>query len=153
MLDNISVSNGMGWSPDNRIMYFTDSFTLQVFAFDYDLLTGSISNRRTVVKLSDGEGTPDGLTVDEEGMLWVAQWRGWKLCRWNPHTGERLLSIPMPAERVSSCTFGGDNWDELYITTARVSQSEEVLTQYPYAGGVFRMKPGIKGLPTCSFKG
>ncbi|TBL72686.1 SMP-30/gluconolactonase/LRE family protein [Paenibacillus thalictri] len=146
---NVTTSNGLGWSPDHKVMYYIDSPTKQVAAYDYDVATGSISNKRIVVELGEGEGFPDGMTVDEEGMLWVAQWGGFKVSRWNPQTGERLSYIPVPAARASSCAFGGENRDELYITTARTGNDEE----YPLAGGVFRVKPGVRGLPTYSYGG
>lgn len=153
VLDGVTVSNGLGWSPDGQTMYYIDSPTRKVVAYDYDLDTGSLSKVRTVVSLPEGGGFPDGMTVDAEGMLWVAQWDGWQVSRWNPHTGEQIGSIPVPAARVTSCTFGGENYDELYITTARTGLSEEDLAKQPHAGGVFRIKPGVTGLPTASYGG
>ncbi|WP_248929211.1 SMP-30/gluconolactonase/LRE family protein [Paenibacillus hamazuiensis] len=153
MIDGVTTSNGLVWSPDRQTMYYIDSPTKQVVAYDYNEESGQIFGKRTVVTLSEGEGVPDGMTIDEEGMLWVAQWDGHKVSRWDPATGERLSYIELPAARVSSCTFGGDQWDELYITTARVGHDEAFLQRYPYAGGVFRVKPGVRGLPTQSYGG
>lgn len=141
----IKVSNGLGWNLDNTIMYYIDSPTRQVVAYDYEHETGTITNPRTVVTIPEGEGFPDGMSVDSEGMLWIAQWGGWQVSHWNPVTGEKLGSIPVPVERTSSCTFGGENLDELYITTASVEMSDEDWEKQPHAGGLFRVKLNVKG--------
>jgi sugar lactone lactonase YvrE len=153
VLDSVGISNGLAWDRENKTMYYIDSLTHQVFAFDYDLLSGSIHNRRTVVSIPAEEGLPDGMTIDEEGMLWVAQWKGYQISRWNPFTGEKIDSIGLPAARVTSAVFGGSNLDELYITTARVGLSAKELEEQPHAGGLFRVKLGIKGAPTYRFAG
>ncbi|ULL13208.1 SMP-30/gluconolactonase/LRE family protein [Paenibacillus sp. H1-7] len=152
-LDGVIVSNGLGWSPDGRTMYYIDSMTRKVSAFDFEVETGRLSGRRTVVTIPEGGGFPDGMAVDEEGMLWVAQWDGWQVSRWNPSTGEQIGAIRVPAARVTSCAFGGPNNDELYITTARTGISEESLAGQPLAGGLFRVKPGVAGLPTYRYGG
>jgi len=153
VLDGITVSNGLGWSPDGGTMYYIDSPTKKVVAYDYDVESGSLGQARTVVTIPEGGGFPDGMTVDAEGMLWVAQWDGWQVSRWNPQTGEQIGKISLPAARVTSCTFGGERLDELYITTARTGLSEEELAKQPHAGGVFRVKPGVVGLPTHMYGG
>lgn len=153
ILKGVTVSNGITWSPDNTVMYYIDSPTRQVVAFDYDIKTGSISNKRVVVEIPEGEGNPDGMTSDSEGMIWVAQWGGWQVSRWNPYTGELIDKIPVPVERVTSCIFGGKDLDELYITTARRGLEGEELKKQPHAGGIFRIKTGIKGLPTYKYGG
>lgn len=151
VFDGVSISNGIGWSPDNRVMYYIDSPTLEVVAFDFDLAAGALSNRRTAVRIPDGEGVPDGMCVDAEGMIWVAQWGGYKVSRWNPQTGEKLGEISVPEPQSSACAFGGEGLDELYITSARGGVDEGLLSQYPHAGGLYRIKPGVKGLPAFSF--
>jgi sugar lactone lactonase YvrE len=153
MIDGVTVSNGLAWSPDGRTMYYIDSPTKRVVAYDYDIDTGAISGQRTIITIPEGGGFPDGMTIDVEGMLWIAQWDGWQVSRWNPHTGEMLTAIPIPVAQVSSCTFGGPNLDELYITTARVRQSDEALAKQPHAGGIFRVKPGVAGMPAHFFAG
>ncbi len=153
MVSGVGCSNGLAWSPDQKTMYFIDSITKQVAAFDYDLSTGSIFSRRAVVTIPEGGGVPDGMTIDNEGMLWVAQWGGYQVSRWNPATGEMIGRIPIPAAHVTSCTFAGDNLDELYITTARAGVSDEALTKQPYAGGLFMAKPGVRGIGTFPFAG
>ncbi|OAS17742.1 SMP-30/gluconolactonase/LRE family protein [Paenibacillus oryzisoli] len=148
----ITVSNGLGWSPDNTIMYYIDSPTKKVVAYDYDGETGEISNPRTVVTIAEDEGFPDGMAVDNDGMLWVAQWGGWQVGRYNPMTGEKIGSIAVPVERTSSCAFGGEHMNELYITTASVGVSEEDRVNQPYAGSLFRIKLDVKG-PQANFYG
>lgn len=149
----ITTSNGLAWSPDQRTMYYIDSPTRRVTAYEFSLETGEIRNPRTIITIPAGEGLPDGMTVDEEGMLWIAQWDGWQVSRWNPDTGAKIDSIPVPAARATSCTFGGPHYDELYITTARIGLSEQELAEQPHAGGLFRLKPGVKGKPTCFYGG
>ncbi|WP_243767420.1 SMP-30/gluconolactonase/LRE family protein [Paenibacillus agricola] len=153
MVDGVIVSNGLAWSPDGRTMYYIDSPTKRVVAYDFDMETGALSQLRTIITIAEDGGYPDGMTIDAEGMLWVAQWGGWQVSRWNPHTGELLATIPVPVAQVSSCTFGGANLDELYITTASVRQTAEFLAKQPHAGGLFRVKPGVTGLQTHFFGG
>lgn len=151
VLDNITCSNGIAWNPENTTMYYIDTPTRQVAAFDYDLETGEISNRRVAVEIPQGMGVPDGMTSDVEGNIWVAHWGGYRVTKWNPNTGEMLDSIPIPAPQVTSCVFGGNNMDELYITTARTGLDEETLREYPHTGGLFMIKTNTKGAPTYKF--
>ncbi|WP_347551689.1 SMP-30/gluconolactonase/LRE family protein [Pseudalkalibacillus hwajinpoensis] len=152
-IDHVSTSNGITWSPDTRYMYFIDTPTKKVVRYDYDFSTGNIRNPVDVIVIPDGEGMPDGMTSDEEGNLWIAHWGGSKVSKWNPDNGKRLLEVSVPAVNVTSCVFGGKERNELYITTARTNTSEEELKKFPYAGGVFRVKPNVKGSPTYAFKG
>ncbi|WP_308639576.1 SMP-30/gluconolactonase/LRE family protein [Paenibacillus silvisoli] len=149
----VVCSNGIAWSPDDKTMYYIDSLTREVEAFDYNAASGEIDGRRTVIKLPEGEGLPDGMTIDSEGMLWVAQWDGYKVSRWNPQNGERLEIIPVPAARVTSCTFGGEKLDELYITTARNGLSDQALAEQPLAGGLFKIKTHVSGAANHPFVG
>jgi sugar lactone lactonase YvrE len=153
MLGNVSISNGITWSPDNKTMYYIDTPTNQVVAFDFDLDTGAISNKRVVVNIPTNEGSPDGMTSDMEGMLWIAHWGGYQVSRWNPETGELIESVSIPAPQVTSCIFGGENLDELYITTARVGLNESTLEKYPKAGALFKIKTDVKGIGTFQFGG
>lgn len=152
-LEGVTTSNGLDWSPDGRTMYYIDSPTRRVFAFDYDPASGELGNRRTIVIIPDGGGFPDGMTVDKEGMLWVAQWDGWQVSRWDPLTGEQIGSVPVPAARVTSVAFGGPELGELYITTARIGLTGEQLGKQPAAGGVFRCRPGVQGKPAFFYGG
>jgi sugar lactone lactonase YvrE len=149
----VCCSNGIAWSPDNHTMYYIDSPTRQIVAFDYDLQQGSVASKRVVVQIPVGEGVPDGMTIDAEGMLWVAQWDGWQVSRWNPHNGNRLEQIRLPAARVTSCTFGGAGLDELYITTARSGLDEKELAEQPLAGGLFKIKTDVSGRESQVFNG
>ncbi|GGK22312.1 regucalcin-like protein [Caldalkalibacillus thermarum] len=153
VLNHVSISNGISWSPDNQIFYYVDTPTKEVVAFDFDLDSGELKNKRVVVRIPDGAGVPDGMTTDTEGMIWVAHWGGYKVTRWNPMTGDLLDTIHLPVAKVTSCVFGGDDLDHLYITTARVGLSDEERLKQPYAGGLFCVKTKVKGLPTYPFKG
>jgi sugar lactone lactonase YvrE len=98
-------------------------------------------------------GFPDGMTIDSEGMLWVCLWQGGKVSRWDPETGTLLETVDMPASNVTSCAFGGENLDQLYITTARIGNDEEQLAKHPLAGGLFRADVGVAGVPAFEFAG
>lgn len=152
-LSGVTISNGLAWSEDKRTMYYIDSAEQVVNAFDYDAESGEIGNRRVIFSLADEVGGPDGMSIDAEGMLWVCHWGGWQVSRWNPHTGEKLAKIEVPAANVTSCAFGGEQLDELYITTARVGNDEQALQEQPLAGGVFKVKLDVKGLPVARFHG
>ncbi|BBH22277.1 hypothetical protein Back11_36220 [Paenibacillus baekrokdamisoli] len=151
MHDDVFVSNGLAWSPDDKEMYYIDSMKQTVTAFEFDVLTGSISNPRLLIDFQSEPGYPDGMTVDEEGMLWIAHWDGWQVSRWDPRTGRKIDSVFVPAAKATSCAFGGENLDILYITTARVGLDEEQLSNQPHAGGIYSFKPGVKGTRTYSF--
>ena len=152
LFGNVSISNGMAWSADRKSFYYIDSPTRQIAVFDCDMNSGIVSNRRVAFELPDGMGYPDGMCIDNEGMLWVALWQGWGVGRFNP-CGELLCKIEVPVECVTSCCFGGENWDELYITTSSRDLDEAGRIQQPLAGGVFRCKPNISAPPTNLFLG
>ena len=153
MRSGVTTSNGLGWSPDDTVMYHIDTFTKTVSAFDFDAERGTIANGRTIISFADQPGKPDGMTVDVEGMLWIAHWNGGRVSRWNPGAGEKLGEILVPAPRTSSCAFGGLNLDRLYVTTARFGLTEEQLREYPHSGGLFVVEPGVGGLPANFFGG
>ncbi|MBP3966488.1 SMP-30/gluconolactonase/LRE family protein [Paenibacillus lignilyticus] len=152
MVDDVGVSNGIAWSLDETQLYYIDSMKQTVTGFDYDVSTGTISNSRLVIDFRPEEGFPDGMTIDSEGMLWIAHWDGWQVSRWNPLTGQKLESIYVPVAKASSCIFGGDNLDTLYITTASIGLTEETKGDQPHAGGIFTCKPGVVGTPTHAFR-
>ncbi|MDG6899416.1 MAG: SMP-30/gluconolactonase/LRE family protein [Nitrososphaerota archaeon] len=151
VLGGVSTSNGLGWSPDGGTMYYIDTPTRKVSAFDCEINTWEIKNRRTVVDFGGQPGNPDGMAVDEEGKLWVAHWGGWRVTRWNPETGENLSQVDLPVPLVSSCCFGGEKLDRLYITTARTGLDAEQLSEVPNSGGLFVAQVGARGLPTYAF--
>ncbi len=151
VLPGVTTSNGLDWSPDQKTMYYIDTPTLQVAAFDFDLQAGHISNRRVVVQFPQDVGRPDGMTVDAEGMLWVAHWNGGRISRWDPHSGRLLTTVLLPVTNVTSCTYGGENLDRLYVTTARHRLPPEQLAREPHAGALFVVEPGVAGLPANLF--
>jgi sugar lactone lactonase YvrE len=153
MISGVTVSNGLAWSFDQRTMYYIDSATQTVVAYEYDLDSGAITNRQVVIQVPADLGYPDGMTIDAEGMLWVAHWGGACVTRWDPNCGVALQSIPLPATNVTSCCFGGADFADLYITTARQGLSKEELAKQPAAGGIFRVRPGVCGLPSSAYAG
>jgi D-xylonolactonase len=145
LLGGIGVSNGMGFTPDRQRMYYTDSPKREIYLFDFDRATGAITSQRIFVRTPDeeGEGVPDGMTVDAEGFVWCARWDGSCLVRYNPE-GREVRRITFPAKQVSSATFGGEDYADLYVTTAGGDQKEK---NGPGAGALFRVRPGVKGVP------
>ena len=146
-LPHISISNGLAWSLDGRTLYYIDSPTRRVDAFDFDAATGHIAHRRTVIEISDG--FPDGMSIDHQGNLWIAIWGGWCVACHDPNTGMRLAKIDVPVKDVTSCCFGPD--DTLYITTASRDLPPAQKRRHPLAGGIFTAKPGIGGPPPPPF--
>ena len=143
VLEGIGLSNGLGFTLDRKQMYYTDSFARSIYIFDYDEGTSEISNQRVFVETPEGGGIPDGMTVDAEGHVWSARVDGSALFRYTPE-GEEERSITFPAKKVSSVTFGGDDMDEMYVTTIGGDNKAE---EGPGAGALFRLKLGIKGVP------
>jgi sugar lactone lactonase YvrE len=151
-LDSISISNGIVWTKDKKTMYYIDTPTLEIKAFDYDDVTGAISNPRVAVQVNDSLGYPDGMAIDENDKLWVGMWNGNAVICFDPITGEMVSKIEVPAHNVTSCAFGGKNLDTLYITTAREDMSDEEHAKYPLAGSLFKAVPGVKGVKSTFFK-
>ncbi len=153
MLGGVTVSNGLGWSPDNRLMYYIDTPTRSVDAFDFDLASGTIANRRRVVEIArESGGVPDGMCVDAEGCLWVAVVRSGALHRYTPD-GALDCIVALPTSGVTSCCFGGADLGDLYITTAAELVPEEQRPSQPHAGGLFVCRPGVRGQQPCTFGG
>ena len=148
----VSVSNGLEWSLDHRTMYYVDSPTRRIVAYDYDEATGDIENQRRVFHVPEGAGFPDGMTIDGEGCLWVALWDGRRVVRVAPDTGDIVEHVDMPVSRPTSCAFGGPDLDQLFITSASNLPADQRARE-PKAGGVFRVRPGVKGLPAVDFAG
>ncbi|WP_119080634.1 SMP-30/gluconolactonase/LRE family protein [Chitinophaga alhagiae] len=146
-----TIPNGLVWSLDNSRMYFIDSTKRCVRSFLFDVESGGITFEKIAFKIPSVMGSPDGMTIDGEGMLWVAHYGGFGVCRWNPLTGALLEKIGLPAPNVTSCVFGGENMDTLFITTARQEMTEEALRLYPLSGSLFQVRTGVKGLPTAAF--
>ncbi len=151
LLTGLRISNGLAWSPDYQTFYFIDTPTRLVRAYEYDLETGSLANARAVVHVPPQLGWPDGMTSDQEGMLWIALWGGAAVTRWDPASGRLLASYRVPALNVTSCVFGGPDLSDLYITSARKGMTAAQLAEYPLSGGLFRLAAGTRGLPTFEF--
>jgi len=145
MESGIGISNGLGWSPDNHIMYYTDSIKHQIYAYDFDFERGMIRNQRVFAQTPD-DYVPDGLTVDLEGFVWSAKWDGWKVVRYAPD-GSVDLEIQVPVQRPTSCAFGGPELKHLYITSARTGLTPEEIEKQPEAGCVFVLETDTQGLP------
>ncbi len=152
LFDQVTISNGMAWTSDQKTFYYIDSPTRRVDVFDCDMAGGTVSDRRTAFELPEGMGYPDGMSIDNEGMLWVALWQGWGVARF-ALGGALLAKVEVPVECVTSCCFGGENWDELYITTSSRDLDETGRAEQPLAGGLFRCRPGVSGPPTNLFLG
>ncbi|MFJ3942419.1 SMP-30/gluconolactonase/LRE family protein [Streptomyces griseoaurantiacus] len=148
VLDDVTVSNGTGWSPDGRLMYYIDTPTRRIDVFDHDPATGRVSGRRPLATVEDGAGYPDGLTVDADGCVWVALWDGAAVRRYTP-SGELDRVVPLPVPRVTACAFGGPELTDLYITTARVGLSPAP----PLAGSLMVLPGAGKGQTLPPFAG
>ncbi|RRQ49769.1 SMP-30/gluconolactonase/LRE family protein [Maribacter algicola] len=152
-IGNTTISNGMAWNADHTILYFIDTPTRSVMAYDYAIENGTISKGRVVISIDVKEGFPDGMTIDSEGMLWIAHWGGWQVTRWNPETGTLLFRIKLPAAKITSCTFGGKDLRDLYVTSAKVDLTEEELKNQPLAGSLFVIRnSGYQGVPGFLYK-
>ena len=147
LFDGVGNSNGLDWDVKRDLFYFNDTPTYKTDAFTFK--DGKLSDRRTVTKYH-GIGNPDGMTMDMDGMLWVALWGGYRIVRLNPYSGEIIDYIELPVANVASCIFGGDDFSELFITTASHYTD---LREQPLAGSVFRVKTQTCGKPIYRFKG
>jgi len=145
------VTNGPAFSPAGDVMYHNDSARQVTYAFAMDS-SGTAGDRHVFLQFKDGDGYPDGMTVDREGCLWIAFWDGGCVRRYSGE-GEWLETIEMPVSRPTSCAFGGPDFDQLYVTSATTGLSAEALTMQPMAGGLFMLVPGVRGLPERPFAG
>lgn len=152
MIAGTTVSNGICWSPDNKVMYYIDSFDYNIKAYDYDVNTGDITNERVVVTIHDKGFTPDGMCADEEGNLWVAIWGGGCVNCYHPGSGNLIAQVLVDAPLVTNCAFGGKDNQQLFITTAREGLSADELQKYPLSGSLFIADTDIKGLPVYPFR-
>ena len=150
-ISNTSISNGMAWTADKKTFYYIDSPTFEIRAFDFDIKNGGISNPKTVIEVPEQYGSPDGMSIDEEDMVWVAHWGGNCIRRWNPKTNEVLEKIEVDAPHVTSCCFGGPDLKTMYITTARSGLSNKQLKEFPLSGGLFVYESDLKGTPINYF--
>ncbi|MFZ0090917.1 MAG: SMP-30/gluconolactonase/LRE family protein [Solirubrobacteraceae bacterium] len=152
VLEGLTISNGIGWSPDGAEMYLADSGTRTIDRFDFDAVTGDIDGRRTIVAITEPGIAPDGLTVDERGNIWVALYDGAALRCYSPE-GSLLATVPIPVDRPTSCAFGGPGWETLFVTTARHGLDASALARQPDAGRVFRIDGlGVSGPPCAVYR-
>ena len=149
VLEDVTISNGMVWSLDGALVYYIDTPTQRIDVFDADPATGGLTGRRPFVQIDEADGSPDGMTIDAEGGLWVALWGGGEVRRYGSG-GTLDARIPLPASRVTACTFGGPDLRDLYITTSRLEISPG---SEPAAGALFRATPGVAGLAPLPFHG
>jgi sugar lactone lactonase YvrE len=147
-----ATANGIGFSPDGKTVYVADQRHRQIIVLDYDTVTGTTSNRRIFACLPEGEGMPDGLIVDAEGFIWNGHWDGWRLTRYAPD-GKIERQIRFPVQHVISFAFGGQELDELFVTTASWGFGDEERKQQSWAGDLFRLKTGVRGLVEPAFAG
>lgn len=144
MVGDISISNGIAWSDDARVMYYVDSPTHRIDVFDYDLATGAIANRRALVRIEPEEAFPDGLVLDAEGFIWLALWGGAALHRYAPDgTLDRVVKVPV--SHPTKCAFGGAGLDDLYVTSATIALKRAGKPLQPHDGGLLRIRPGVRG--------
>lgn len=149
----VVCANGLGWSPDNRALYFCESFRFAISAYDFDLDAGVLSARRVFATVDQtGGGFPDGLTVDAEGGVWSAHNGVGRVVRYAPD-GEVTHEVEMPVPQPTSCIFGGPDLDVLFITTSRQNMTPAQLVRYPLSGSVFAARPGLSGAPEQLFAG
>jgi sugar lactone lactonase YvrE len=151
---NVTCSNGIVWTADRRTMYYIDTPTHEVWAFDYDDRTGDTTNRRTAFAIPAEIGSPDGMAIDADDRPWVALWGGGRVCQFDPTTGEVLATVHTPGAKLSSsCAFGGANLDELYITTSTEGLDQRARAAQPNAGRLFKARVNVRGVPASEFAG
>lgn len=149
--DNYIITNGPAFSHDGTRLYHTDTLDKTIYVFDLDA-NGIASNKRPFITLPEDTGYPDGMTVDSENCLWVCHFAGWRVTRYNA-AGDLIQTIPMPVANTTSCTFAGDDMQTLYLTTAQKGLSNEELTDQPTAGGLFKLRTDVKGVPATPYRG
>lgn len=152
ILTNLTIANGLAWDTERELMYFIDTADHCIYAFDYQRDNGEIRNKRIAVNIPGDHGGPDGMCIDEEGMLWVAHWGGFNVTRWDPINNRVIQKEKIPVPQPTSCAFGGDDMDFLYITTASLGLTESERKHYPESGGIFGLKTLVKGKKSIFFK-
>ncbi|MGS2722299.1 SMP-30/gluconolactonase/LRE family protein [Porticoccus sp. GXU_MW_L64] len=152
VLSGITVSNGLCWSADESCFYYVDSPTRNVCAFDYNPETLQLENRRSIFSVPE-PAYPDGMTIDDEGMLWLALWDGYAVLRIDPSDGQILEKVDVPCRKVTSVCFGGADRNELYITTASLAMADSDWQAYPNSGRCFVCQPGVTGARSKTFNG
>ncbi len=152
METGLTISNGLGWSPDGATFYLTDSAPRKIYAYDFEAETGTIRDRRVLIDLSDEIAEPDGLEIDGQGNIWSALWNGWCIACFNP-AGQEISRVKVSVQRPTCVTFGGSDLTDLYITSASVGLSQQEIKQGFFAGDLFCLSTQAIGLPTQRFLG
>lgn len=151
-----TLSNGLDWNRDDNIMYYIDTLANSVYTFTYNRETGSLSDQKVLIDYTQDADLahPDGMCRDVKGRLWVASFGGQRVTCWDPESKERVLTLKIPgAKRITSCCFGGPNYEWLFVTSATYGASEEELAEYPNSGALFVVKDlGVCGTPAYKFK-
>jgi D-xylonolactonase len=148
--EGFHLANGLGFSPDGKTLYVTDSAARLIYAYDYDAVTGRAGKRRVLAKVDRNSGLPDGLTVDDEGFIWSAEWYGSCICRYDPD-GKLERRIGIPAKQTSSLAFGGPDLRDIFVTSAARSEPMPIMPEgYDaasgyFGGAVFHLQAGIRG--------
>lgn len=150
-LEGVTISNGIVWTKDKKTMYYIDTPSGQVVAYDYDNTTGAISNKTVAVEIPESLGYPDGMCIDANDNIWIGLWNGESVVCFDPRSGKMLNQIPVPAHNVTACAFGGPKLDTLYITSSSLDMSDDEKARYPDAGSIFKIVPGIKGVKSSFF--
>ncbi len=151
--NNVTTSNGLAWNASETVMYYIDTPLLKVIAYDFDQSSGTLSNPRDQFSMSPEYGYPDGMCIDAEGMLWIANYGGSAVRRWNPQNGALLESIDFPASQITCCTFGGPDLSTLFVTSASQNLSDEALAKQPDAGALFKVETPYQGTKAYRFAG
>jgi len=152
LLSGLTISNGIAFSPDGTVLYLVDSGPATIWAFDYDVDSGTLGSRRPLVVAEPGAGGPDGLCTDDEGCLWVAMWGGGQVRRYAP-TGELLAAVDLPVSQPTSCCFAGADGRLLVISTSPLGLPERVRRQEPLAGRLFVADVGVTGPAATPYAG
>lgn len=150
--DSVTISNGIVWTKDKKTMYYIDTPTAEIKAYDYNDANGAIANERVVVSVDAALGSPDGMAIDSNDHLWVGMWNGDAVIQFDPKTGKVLSKVAVPAHNVTSCAFGGKDLKTLYITTSSLDMTEEEHEKYPKAGSLFKLNLDISGVKSNFYK-
>ncbi len=154
VMSGVNQLNGIGWSSDDKRMYIVDTHNFKLLAFDYDMQTGEATGAKTACEIPSDFGFADGMCMDADDNVWIGHWVSGKISKWNPKTGELQQTVQMPVPHVTCCGFGGENFDELYATTARLwIDDKDLKEKYSSAGGIFKFKPGVKGRASYMYRG
>jgi sugar lactone lactonase YvrE len=150
LIKGVTISNGLDWSPDGKYLYYIDTPTGVLWRFLYDSETGSLYDRTPLIDYSHEEGNFDGMCVDADGCIWACHWGGFQVTQWEAQSGKKMQTIKIPVPNVTSCCFGGDNLNQLFITTG-TGRDLSVKCDYPQSGSLYTCFTKTKGLHARRF--